>query len=169
MDSSSGSSCEEGEDGEDGDLEAPFGFKTTDLECLQNLLSKFTVYTRCRRGSISVMNCHDTGLATVLWVKCFVCDYSGNAPLNRKFGRSFELNRQSVLAMRCIGRGWSALEKFCGIKNLPAPVPEPAFSSHQKVLLAATQEVAAKALVRAAAVLRTLTDSNKVTITTRLP
>ena len=163
---SSGSSAEDSEDDGDKGLEASSsGYKIADLECLQTLLNKFTVCSHCRKGSVSVVNCHDTGLGSVLRMKCSVCDHSGNAPLSGKTGRTFDLNRRSVLAMRCIGCGWSALEKFCGIMNLPPPVSEPAFSSHQKTILAATHKVADKALIEVAAELRSLTNSDEVAVT----
>ncbi|GFT48129.1 uncharacterized protein TNCV_1001211 [Trichonephila clavipes] len=40
-----------------------------------------------------------------------------------------EINRRSVLAMRCIGQGLSALDTFCTIMSLPKPVSQKAYDS----------------------------------------
>ncbi|GFX06714.1 hypothetical protein TNCV_1753171 [Trichonephila clavipes] len=40
-----------------------------------------------------------------------------------------EINRRSVLAMRCIGQGLSALNTFCTIMSLPKPVSQKAYDS----------------------------------------
>ena len=49
-------------------------------------------------------------------------------------GRFYDVNRRSALAMRRIGRGYSALQKFSGIMNLPPPLNEQKFQRHQHAL-----------------------------------
>ena len=43
--------------------------------------------------------------------------------------------------MRVIGRGLTALKKFCGIMDLPPPVAWPAFNGHQKAIAQAAAQV----------------------------
>ncbi|GFW83309.1 hypothetical protein TNCV_2509491 [Trichonephila clavipes] len=54
---------------------------------------------------------------------------SCEADISQHFKEHSEINRRSVLAMRCIDQGLSALNTFCTIMSLPKPVPQKAYDS----------------------------------------
>ena len=47
-----------------------------------------------------------------------------SSPTIKKSGKGLNayVNTRSVFAMRCCGLGYNALDKFCGLMNLPPPV-----------------------------------------------
>ena len=49
-----------------------------------------------------------------------------------------------MLAARRIGRGYSGLQKFCTLMDLPKPVTKSNFTRHQRALAKAAHEVAEK-------------------------
>ena len=79
------------------------------------------------------------GLASSVFLRCQICGASsGWCDHLPRAGRFYQVNRRSVLAMRVIGRGHTALKKFCGIMDLSPPVAWPAFNGHQKAIAQAS-------------------------------
>ena len=71
--------------------------------------------------------------------------YTSKELKNNSKGKSpFDINVRSVLAIREIGRGYSALEKLCGYLNLSLPVQVNAFKETQKEVLVAYNTLAFK-------------------------
>ena len=64
--------------------------------------------------------------------------------------KTFDINMRSVYAMRTCGLGHSALEKFCGMMNMPQPVAKPSYTALTKKLKKAAQITAEKAMSSAA-------------------
>ena len=54
-----------------------------------------------------------------------------------KLSRFYNINRATVLAFRSIGRGRSAVQKFCRIVNLPNPVGKKPWTRHTQAILKA--------------------------------
>ena len=84
------------------------------------------------------------GLVSFIRLQCSNCSAGGGEvyPLGKKSGRFYDVNRRSVLAMRRIGRGHSASQKFCGVMDMPGPTKEEYFRRHQKVVRDAAVTVA---------------------------
>ena len=64
------------------------------------------------------------GLSSYIEIKC-TCGYyrsEFSSPTIKKSGKGLNANTRSVYAMRSCGLGYNALEKFCGLMNLPPPV-----------------------------------------------
>ena len=67
------------------------------------------------------------GLSSYIEIKC-TCGYyrsEFSSPTITKSGKglnAFDVNTRSVYAMRSCGLGYNALQKFCGLINLPPPV-----------------------------------------------
>lgn len=53
---------------------------------------------------------------------------------NAKGMKHFEVNYYSVLAMREIGKGHTALSTYCGYMNIPEPMNKKAFQDIQEKL-----------------------------------
>ena len=79
--------------------------------------------------------------------------------------RFFDVNRRSVLAMRRIGRGHAALQRFCGIMSMSPPITERAFHAHQDSIASAARTVTERSMQHSAEELRVLSGTNKVAIT----
>eukprot|EP00117_Sycon_ciliatum_P022925 scpid72803/ scgid6114/ len=142
------------------------GNRIVDLSSLQEFLDNFAICRKCSSGTLRLADSKKRGLGTVLTLECNACGYLGNAPLSKKAGRSFEVNKRSVLGMRRIGRGWNALRKFCGIMNLPPPVTESVYNTHHKQLMtAAVSNVAEKDMLQCAVELKQLDNTDKIAVT----
>lgn len=63
--------------------------------------------------------------------------------------RSFDVNRRSVFAMRSVGCGHHALERFGSMMNMPKCIAFPAFHDHNKVLCKATKDQAQESMTNA--------------------
>ena len=68
------------------------------------------------------------GLACNLVMSCNRCIWSSELYSSREIeqnntpGRNpFDINVRTIMVFREIGKGYSALETFCGITNMPAP------------------------------------------------
>ena len=68
------------------------------------------------------------GLACNLVISCNRCIWSSELYSSREIeqnktpGRNpFDINIRTIMVFREIGKGYSALETFCGITNMPAP------------------------------------------------
>ena len=69
---------------------------------------------------------------------------------NSKEKSPFDINVWSVLTIREIGWGYSALEKLCGYLNFSAPMQMNAFNETQKTVLEAYNTTALQSMIDAA-------------------
>ncbi|GFV72535.1 hypothetical protein TNCV_2763991 [Trichonephila clavipes] len=74
-----------------------------------------------------------------------VCTFSSCENTGNK-NNAPEINRRSILAMRCIGQGLESLKTFCAVMSLPNPVEQ---KSHDK-LSRVMKEVAEESMKMAA-------------------
>ena len=79
------------------------------------------------------------GLVSKLSISCSVCGKS-SAITDPYSKQDLEVNSQSVLAMRVVGKGRGALDTFSGLMGMLPPISQPAYSSHNKKLLVAFQK-----------------------------
>ena len=100
------------------------------------------------------------GLSVLLEVNCNKCDWDKNTYTSRQVSNDscdalpFEINMRTIIAMREIGKGHTALEKLCGFMNLTPPMKKNAFNKMQKTLYAAYKDVAEQSMNEASAELR---------------
>ena len=129
------------------------GTRLVDISCLHRLLSSISVCRQCLEGELAIEDERREGLASSVFLRCQMCGASsGWCDLLPRAGRFYQVNRRSVLAMRVIGRGHTALKKFCGIMDLPPPVAWPAFNGHQKAIAQAAAQVSDESMKSAAKV-----------------
>ena len=110
-----------------------------DTSVLNELLNKVSSCPECNEREISIMNNLEKklGLACNLVMSCNRCNWSSELYSSREIeqnnapGRNpFDINIRTI-AFREIGKGYSALETFCGIMNMPAPMNVKAFNEMQ--------------------------------------
>ena len=139
------------------DAETPLsdtGYRLADLEKLQILVCEFCVCRSCKKGDVVVKKTSRAGLTSCVTLSCTYYDAAIEFPLVKKSGHFYECNRRGVLAARVIGRSHGALQKFCGVMNLPPPVTAPGFHAHQRALIQACKTVGEKSMKKAAAEVR---------------
>ena len=103
--------------------------------------------------------CADTskrkGLASFVEIKCTPCGYSigdYSSSIIQKEGKgvkAFDVNTRSAYAMRSCGLGIIALEIYCGLMNLPAPIANNNFQKVSKKLRETARDVAESSMVSA--------------------
>ncbi|GFU92962.1 hypothetical protein TNCV_2081081 [Trichonephila clavipes] len=64
--------------------------------------------------------------------------------------RDTEINRRSILAMRCIGQGLESLKTFCAVMSLPNPVEQKSYDVINNKLSLVMKKVAEESMKRAA-------------------
>ena len=62
----------------------------------------------------------------------------------------FDINIRTIMTFREIGKGYSALETFCGIMNMPAPMNVKAFNEMQLKIADAYIKVSKTSMIDAA-------------------
>ena len=140
----SDSSSESGAEDED---VSESGNRLVAFELLQYAISAMCICIHCHSGEVKLVEESREGLGSMFMIQCQneECMESLSFSSNLK-GRFYDVNRRSVLAMRRIGRGYSALQKFCGIMNLPPPLNEKNFQRHQRALSQAATVVATRCM-----------------------
>ena len=107
---------------------------------------------------IDTDNSKRKGLASYIIIKC-KCGYINaeytsvivdDERQDKRGSKNFDINMRSVYAMRTSGLGHSALEKFCGMVNMPQPVAKPSCTAVTIKLKKAAQITAEKSMSVAA-------------------
>ncbi|GFU75986.1 uncharacterized protein TNCV_4218821 [Trichonephila clavipes] len=75
-----------------------------------------------------------------------------------------EINRRSILAMRCIGQGLESLKTFCAVMSLPNPVEQKSYDAINNKLSRVMKEVAEESMKRAAVVENSSSPDNLLTV-----
>ncbi|GFV07902.1 uncharacterized protein TNCV_4506371 [Trichonephila clavipes] len=78
-----------------------------------------------------------------------VCTFSSCENTENK-NNAPEINRRSILAMRCIGQGLESLKTFCAVMSLPNPVEQKSYDVINNKLSRVMKEVAEESMKRAA-------------------
>ena len=111
------------------------GYRLFDLNMLSTLVADLLCPNCCdKQLYISENASKRKGLASFISVKC-TCGFSKSeytSPCVQKEGKgvkAFDINIRSVYAMRSCGLGYSVLEKFCGLMNIPPPVTKNNYST----------------------------------------
>ena len=145
----------ESEESDDDEIEQDrsAGNRIVSLSCLQELISKSSVCSSCRRGGLKLEEATRQGLASELRLVCDRCDAETCEAMAEKTVQMkyFDINRKSVLAMRVAGRAREALTKICGVLDVPPPVSSHSFLQHSDHLHEAAKQIAHDSMRVAAA------------------
>ncbi|XP_032217741.1 uncharacterized protein LOC116601166 [Nematostella vectensis] len=71
-------------------------------------------------------------------------------------GKSFEVNRRLVYAMRTLGKGHAGAKKLCQIMNMPPPTTEKAYGKNARVILKHVKTMAEESMSEASQELKEL-------------
>ena len=78
----------------------------------------------CKNTSIILQKDYEKkkGLASLLTIKCTLCDFCTDFYTSRSYDNTFDINTRAAYSMRAIGHGYSGLETFTSLMNLPKSV-----------------------------------------------
>ena len=128
------------------------GYRIMDVEILSDIFCELN----CPSCNTNKLKLHERlnqkkGLASLLVLNCNECDYE------REFYSSqlcrdkfFDVDTRIVYAMRSIGQGYSSIEKFNALMNLPKPMAATSYEKTVSSLLKASHEVAEETMKEAA-------------------
>ena len=71
------------------------------------------------------------GLASSLTVVCSRCDAKNNFFISSMANRTYNINNRIVYAMRSSGKGFSGIEKFANLMDVPKPMTK---NSYDKIV-----------------------------------
>ena len=116
------------------------GYKIVDIKILCDIIASQTSCHQCHSKSLTLTDDGKDGLVSRLILKCSSesCDFAykfytsacvnkqvhdDNEKTDTKTGKaSFDLNMRMVMGFRDIGKGITAIEKFCAALNMPPPM-----------------------------------------------
>lgn len=121
---------------------------TDDRRVINEELKKTTVCKICTNSNVELQNESRIGLGEAWTAVCLNKECDSHV-LTKSFhstpknvnGRFYDVNRAFVLALRVIGRGYSAAEKLNSVLNIQHPVYKTPWSEHTKALEKAAQEL----------------------------
>ena len=108
-----------------------FGYVFIDIEILISVINNLT---KCKQCGSNVKTIHDLskkqGLANFFRVTCSnsYCDYEdtfiNSKPIKEETSgrQAYDINIRSIVGFREIGKGHTAMNKFCGFMNMPKPL-----------------------------------------------
>ncbi|XP_065678497.1 uncharacterized protein LOC136093423 [Hydra vulgaris] len=128
-----------------------------DLNIIVQILTLVGTCPDCESKSININIDHKNkkGLSSLLLLSCTKCSwktkfYTSKKVASKTSEKSFDINLRSVVGMREIGKGLSALEKLCGFLNLPPPIQKATFNDVQNKILLPYKCVAMQSMINAA-------------------
>ena len=103
------------------------GYRFVDVEILTEII-QLLCCPACKSES-RTLKLHENfskkmGLSSMLVLKCIsrLCDFKKEFYTSRDCGRSFDINRRVIYSMRSCGQGFSSIEKFTTLMNMPTPM-----------------------------------------------
>lgn len=126
------------------------GYRILDVEIISELFNELY----CPACKLEHLKLHEKliekkGLSSLLFVYC-CCGYEREFRTSRQCGKFFDVNTRLTYAMRSIGQGYSSIEKFTALMNLPKPMTQKSYEKLVSSLLKAAQEVAEETMNDAA-------------------
>ena len=126
-----------------------------DIEILKSMFNLVGLCPECKGEHVDfiVNNEKKKGLSTMILLSCTDCPWANEFYSSKKItcvtssvNKSYDISIRSVIAMREIDRGYSSLEKLCGILDLQPPVNENVFSEIQNKLKTSYADVAQESM-----------------------
>lgn len=156
------------------------GYRIVDIKIIRDILSTQTLCSQCNCQSLTLseVSSAKAGLVSRLVLSCDSesCDFSHtfytssrvkkqvyekDGQTKAKVGKeSFDLNARMVLGFRDIGKGLSAMEKFCAALNMPPPMAKKAYNELNSKLETAAEKVAEESMSKATAELKKMETEN---------
>lgn len=106
--------------------ENDFEYCILDLKVLESILQTAAVCRNCKKGTLTLQQNNNAGLACKIQIYCAVCDVVSETN-NSKYVtdadniKYYDINLRLVYGMRSIGKGKAAADMLCGVMNLPQP------------------------------------------------
>ena len=125
-----------------------------DRKMLNHALEQSVTCRLCESDSVNFEEVACTGLGAE-WVcrcknpKCPSHQVLASFYTTPKTNRFYDINREFVLGLKLIGRGYSAAQKVLSVLNLPRPVNNVSWTSHTKALEKAANELLERELKNA--------------------
>ena len=96
------------------------GYRLIDL----NILSQIFNVLLCPTYESDSLELHEDsnkkhGLSNLLCLKCSKCEYRNDFLTSSKVGQIFKVNKRIVYSMRSHGIGYTGMEKFDALMNMP--------------------------------------------------
>lgn len=132
------------------------------------LFSKLESVLCCNKcySSIKIKEKSHIGLSSTFLICCEKCGEE-SLKSSKMIGEKMnvpEINKRSVLAMRCIGEGLSSLSTFCAVMGLPGPVSQKAYDAINQKIQKVTSDVAKSSMQNVAQREISLTGSSDITV-----
>ncbi|KAL9982683.1 hypothetical protein ACROYT_G004756 [Oculina patagonica] len=109
------------------------GRRIVDIESLVSAIETAAVCKECKEGTLLLREEGRMGLASQMTFQSVSCGTETEFSTDRKTGRFYPINRSAVFAAKSIGRGYTALSKFCNNLDIPGPMAQRTFEKHSKV------------------------------------
>lgn len=128
------------------------GYRIIDIDILISSIENCLCCKACGSGitlSEEVLN----GLLSEFKVSCKRCDKASCFKSSQMTGiknNSAEVNLRSAYAMRGVGMGYSSLELFCGLMDLPSPVSRKSYNGYIRKIESSSQKIALESKSNAA-------------------
>ena len=130
----------------------PTGYRCIDMMILKDAILQLRC-PHCHTESSTLALLESTerqGLASQLMIRCAECDYMSTFYTSSKSSHCYEINRRAVTGIHCIGRGYTDLERLCGLLNMPHPMAINTYMKHSSVLHKNGIELANQVMLSAA-------------------
>lgn len=103
-------------------------------------------------GAVLFLQSSVGGLSFKLNIKCSTCDKVINSVHSSPLiGTAYEINRRLAFAMRILGKRQRAIQRFCGIMDLPKYVAQASYDTIMNNIRTAAKAVGTQSLKKAAA------------------
>ena len=99
------------------------GYRMIDTEILATVMNQ-ALCPECNHATLNLGE-HKSmkqGMASMMFVNCSSCPYSYEFCSSRSCKRGFDINRRAVYTFRALGQGYSGLQKFTSLMNMPQPM-----------------------------------------------
>ncbi|GFX74305.1 uncharacterized protein TNCV_3452531 [Trichonephila clavipes] len=122
-----------------------------DCRSSKNSFQKVPCCLKCHKP-LTINEKSTRGLCSNFEIRCknWECLYFSSCENTGNKNSAPEINRRSILAMRCIGQGLESLKTFCVVMSLPNPVEQKSYDVINNKLSRVMKEVAEESMKRAA-------------------
>ena len=99
------------------------GYRLIDTEVLQSVFATLKC-PECMESPLILKEdfYKKKGLASLLYIECAKCAYKHEFYTSRNQNKSYDVNKRMVYAMRSCGQGYSGIETFTTLMDMPKPM-----------------------------------------------
>ena len=127
------------------------GYRIVDTEILATVFNN-TLCPECVNPTLNLgeHKSRKQGMASMLFITCSRCPYSYDFATSRPCKRGYDINRRAVYTFRSLGQGYSGLQKFTSLMNMPQPMTNRNYDKLITKLSVVSKLVAEETMVDAA-------------------